>query len=264
MTRKKFWILIASILVFISVGLVITAVVLQNWALSKLSHSIQHRLDDLQWQIQIEPPSAIPTSACLKTVALHHEQYGDIVLNDVCLDSGMRALFDNSQDLSVSCETIEAAVDWNAINQISQLTQRSTKSSESLPAENSRFHLADRNILAVVKNTHVRLGHKGQMLELRSANDTFEWKNYTAWADLTLSPSLIFKQFPVAFRNLPQIRLVAMANLKQKSANVFVDLVPDISVAYAIDDQVVEVAVHQISAIANLGFCNAFAPQTIG
>ena len=246
MTRKRLCIVIALIVLFIAVSLVIGAGIAQNHVVSKISAKLQHRLDPLQWQIQIETASWLPTSPCIQSVTLTNDHDDVIEVHQICVDSGLSSVFGDALDLSVSCDRIEASLRWESFEDLKN-NKDLVKSSGTIGGTG----FSEKNIVAEVRNTHIRIGEKGKQVEFRSANDHYQLTNQTAWADLSVHPAIDIKKFPVAFRNLPEIRIIAMADISQRQVHAFIDSTPAMELAYAFGDKVVETAIHQLNVMAS-------------
>ena len=246
MTKTKLCILIVSILVILAAAIVVVAVIAQNRAVQLVSQKIQHRIDPLHWHVDIEKQSWLPTAPCVKSVTFSNDKNAKVTLSHICIDEGAMTLLDDARNLSISCESIDADIDWDAFKDLKQYKE--TKKSDAGLKE---IGSAPMLVQFEVKNTHLTLGHKGQKIELRSSNDHYKLDNKTVWADVTMQPSIDLKKFPVAFRNLPSFRIVAMGDIRQKEAHLFVESTPAIEIAYAADDKVVEASFRAVNVIAD-------------
>ena len=246
MTKTKLCILIVSILVILAAAVVVVAVIAQNRAVQLVSQKIQKRIDPLQWHVDIEKQSWLPTAPCVKSVTLSNDKNAKVTLSHICIDKGAMTLLDDDRNLSISCDSIDADIDWDALRDLKQY-KSSQKSDGDLKKIGSKPLFAQ----VEVKNTHIKLGHKGQKIELKSSNDHYKLDNKIAWADVTMQPSIDLKKFPVAFRNLPSLHIVAMADIGQKEAHLLVESTPAIEIAYAADDKVVEASLRAANVIAD-------------
>ena len=246
MTKKKLCILIVSTLIILAAAIVVAAVVAQNHAIELVSHKIQNKIDALHWHVDIEKQSWLPTAPCVKSLTLTNEKNAKVTLSHICIDEGAMTLLDDARNLSISCDSIEADLDWDAFEDLKQY-----KSSEESGNAINKIGSAPLFVQIEVKNTHIGIGHSGQRIEFKSSNDYYKIDNKNVWADVTLHPSIDLKKFPVAFRNLPVFRVVAMADIKQKEARLLVQSTPAIEIAYAADDKVVEASLHALNVIAD-------------